>query len=75
MQRDKPFSDYDRLVELPISDKILIRTLYSPQLATGASRHQVMDLVRTVIGELTRPLRWLGRQVSRGAEAANSAAK
>ena len=48
------------LDELPLNDKILVRTLYDPRITPGMKREKVMEIAREIIPELVRAVRERG---------------
>jgi hypothetical protein len=45
------------LVELPLNDKIIVRTLYDPRITPGMPRDEALEVAREVIGELVEGVR------------------
>jgi len=58
--RPSVFNDWDRLVELPLGDRILVRALYDSRLAPGTPRAEAMALVGPIIRDLVERVRRAG---------------
>ena len=50
------------LTELPLNDKIIVRTLYDPRITPGMPREEALEVAREVIGELVEGVRRNGVQ-------------
>lgn len=45
------------LIELPLNDKIIVRTLYDPRITPGMPREEALEVAREVIRELVDGVR------------------
>jgi hypothetical protein len=53
---------YPSLAELPLNDKIIVRTLYDPRITPGMPREVALEVAREVIRELVEGVRRHGVQ-------------